>query len=441
MSGPWDEYKDEAGPWSEYASAEPMRDAPADSQPSGNTPPPDSNFEVAGRYPAPGSTPSYAPPTVAPQPGMDLTRALFTNEPTQGMGEAFVRGIPAAVGGLVGGVAGAGAATIPLAGLGGMAGESARQGIAQAYAGATNRPFTPPSEVMKDIGIQGASQAGGQAIGLGIGTAAKAARPLVNKIGAQVMRVGAGIPERAGEMAMRNPSMLLDAPSPEAASAAYKTFEATNGITGLGDAVKSAGRFPSEGELEKQLFEVAARARNGVASTPKELYHASQAASSLNQMGKLGNPRYAMLRSAISEAKGAVDDALEAAIPGYGALRGDYAASKAAGEFSSLLPLNKNTSPNVLRGVTAASAAGAGLMAGQPMALAALPLISPKFYGTALKGAAIAGKVPTTVYRVGTQAGAGASGSALADYYGRLNNQIPQADPAFQSIGGMRPAP
>lgn len=386
----------------------------------------------------------------------DSGEALLTNLPTQGIKQDLVRGLPAAGGGLMGAVSGAvtgatmgaglGTVALPIvgtvggaalggvlggiagAGIGGAAGEATRQAVSQGTAAAfpeANYPISSGREVLRDVGIAGATQAAGEAGGQLIGAGLKAARPLLNKVGAQVMRVGAGIPEKAGEMAMRDPSMLLNAPSKEVASEGYKAFERYTGLTGLGDQVKTMGKFPSEGELEKQLFEVAARARNGVQSTAQELYHASQAASSLNQLGKMGNPRYAMLKSAIGEAKGMVDDALEAILPEYKNIRADYAASKAAGEFSSLLPLNKNTSPNVLRGVTAASAAGAGLMAGQPAALAALPLISPKFYGTALKGAAVAGKVPAPVYRVIGKATAGAGGSALADAYSQMRPATP----------------
>jgi hypothetical protein len=78
------------------------------------------------------------------------------------------------------------------------------------------------------------------------------------------------------------------------------------------------------------------------------------------------------------------------------------------------------------------------MMAGSPAALAALPLISPKFYGTALKGAALAGKVPAGVYKIAPQALTGGGGSAIADAY--MKRRIPEPDPAFSSLGGMRPA-
>lgn len=374
---------------------------------------------------------SPASPNKAERKAEDYGEALLTNLPTEDVGQDIVRGIPAAGGGMLGAIAGAamGAPFGPIgviaggilgAGLGGASGESARQAVSQGTAAAfpeQNYPVATGGEVLRDIGIQGATQAVGQAGGVAIGAAAKAARPFLNKIGAQAMRVGAGIPEKAGMAAMKNPSMLLDAPSQELASEGYKTFERYTGLRGLGDAVKTAGRFPSEGELEKHLFEVAARTRNGAQSTAQELYTASQAASSLKQMGKLGNPRYAMLDKAIGEAKNSVDDALEIILPEYKSLRSDYAASKLSGEFSSLFPLNKNTSPNVLRGTGAAAAAGYGLMSGNPAALAALPLISPMFYGAALRGPALAGRVPGPVYRVMAGAAYGGAGSAVSDAY------------------------
>lgn len=398
-----------------FLDASPMRDAVS----SFGTPPPNDNFEVGGRSQPVMGRPTFAPGIVDPGEGVNVTRALLTNQPTQGFTEGVIRAAPAAIGSMVGGAAGAGIGSIPLAGLGGAAGESARQGLVNINAARTGGPFTAPGEVLTRVGAEGAANALGQGVGLGIGAAASAARPAFNKLGAQVMRVGAGVPEKYGEAVMRNPGMLLDAPTPEAASQAYKSFEAKTGLTGLMDQIRLTGKAPSEGELEKALFEVAARARNGVSSSPQELYHASQAASNLNSMGKLGNPRYATLKAAISEAKGVVDDALEAVIPEYKQLRSDYFASKTAQQFSSYLPLNQNTSPNVLRGVTAATTAGAGLMSGNPAALAALPLVSPKFYGTGLKAAAVAGQIPVqipqAIYRVGTSAG----GSALADAYMR----------------------
>lgn len=157
------------------------------------------------------------------------------------------------------------------------------------------------------------------------------------------------------------------------------------------------------------------------------------------------NAELAAVKQELSQAVAKLDEFIEPQLPEIGGLRQAFRDSKIAEEFSNWLPLNRNSSPNVLRSVLAtreaAIGAGAalGLGGGSPLGLAALPLISPKFYGTALKGAALVGKIPGTVYRVGTQAGAGATGSALQEAYLR-QNRIPVPDPAFQATGGVRSA-
>ena len=377
-------------------------------------------------------------PADAPRRAADSGEALLTNLPAQGFRQNLVRGLPAAGGGLAGAAAGAamGAPFGPLgmavggvagAFLGGSAGEAGRQAVSQGTAVAfpeQNYPVASGREVLRDVGIQGATQAGGQALGLGIGAAAGALRPAATKVGAQVIRVLSGVPSKTGEMVLRNPSTLLDAPGAEASAAAYTAFERYTGLKGLGSAVKAAGKFPGEGELEENLFQAAQKAALGTA-TPQELYIASQAASSLNRLGKMGNPRYAMLKATINESKRAVDDALEAVFPEYKSLRSGYAATKAASQFSTVLPLNVNQSPNVLRTVAATYTAAEGTLGGNPAKLLALPLISPRVYGAAIKGMALAGKIPAGVYQGGVQVAAGGSGSALSDAYEKRRRIAP----------------
>lgn len=110
-----------------------------------------------------------------------------------------------------------------------------------------------------------------------------------------------------------------------------------------------------------------------------------------------------------------MDPILETRLPDWGAARGGYRESKIAEEFSSLLPLNKNLSPNVLRTTAAIAGAAKGLAEGRPWLALGLPMISPAVYGTALKGAAYAGKIPAGTYQLPARTGAG----ALADAYMR----------------------
>lgn len=65
--------------------------------------------------------------------------------------------------------------------------------------------------------------------------------------------------------------------------------------------------------------------------------------------------------------------------------------------------------------------------------------VSPLATAYAVKGAqAVAGAVPKATYRVIAQPAAAAGSSALADQY--MRRRIPEPDPAFSSLGGMRPA-
>lgn len=395
-----------------------------------------------------------------PRQASDSGEALLTNLPTQGFGQDMVRGLPATGGAMMGAASGAalGTAVFPGvgtvvggilgAGLGGMSGESVRQAVAQGTAAAfaeQNYPINRPSQVLKDVGIQGATQAAGEAGGQVLAAGGRFVRPYANKLGAQMMRVGAGIPEKAGEAAMRNPSVLLDAQTPEVAKEAYRTFEKYTGLRGLDEVAGARAKPWSANELYEFALNAANKVKEGAKVSPQELYTASQAENQLSRLAKYGNPdAAAMLGSqSLREAGSVADKALGSVYPEYSSLRSGYAASKTANEFTSLLPLNKNQSPNVLRSVVAGreaavgAAAIAGVGMGHPAALAALPLISPKFYGAGLQAAALVGKIPAGVYRLGIEGGAGASGSALQAEY--LRRGISQPDPNFAAIGGRMP--
>lgn len=447
-------FQDEGGGFDDLGfMAEALKDAPTDFQPSGNAPPPNPSFEVSGRYATPGATPTWNPMSTTPQPGFDPARALLTNEPTQGFSEDFVRGIPATVGGLLGGAAGlaggaaaaipslglsipaGAAASIGLAGLGGVAGESARQGIAQAYAGMTGREYTPPGGVLKSIGTQGAMQAAGQGAGLGIGAAARMAKPYAVKIGAQGMRALAGIPEKAGAAALRDPEILMRAAPLEEAGEAY-----AKSIGGLESGAKASretlGKSYFSGEAIANKFdEMAPALADGSMDTQTMLALRQRTMKAIEDLPF--NQRD--LRRVLADNISKLDEVLEVRLPKWGGARGGYRESKIAEEFTSALPLNKNLSPNVLRTTAAIAGAAKGLAEGRPYLAIGLPMISPMTYGVGIKGMALAGRVPATVYRVGAASSAGAGGSALQDAYLR-QNRIPVPDPAFQALGGVRSA-
>ena len=172
MGGPWEDFapNQDDGPWNDYAT----RDAPADSSPQH----PYLDAAVKAFNPL---------QSLAQNPLGDLKsgeRALLTNEPTQNIGEAVLRGAPAALGGAIGGAAGL-VAGAPLtvgavatsaggAALGGGAGEAVRQAMAQTYSALTGRGRVQgPQEVMRDVATQAALQVPGQVMNLGTGLLGK----------------------------------------------------------------------------------------------------------------------------------------------------------------------------------------------------------------------------------------------------------------------------
>lgn len=401
--------------------------------------------------------------------------ALLTNLPTRGFGQDLARGGPATVGALIGGVAGSALGplgTVGGAALGGMAGEAVRQGVSNLTAAAfpeQNYPIASPRQVIGDTISQGVSQGAGAALGLGIGAAASALRPGANKIGAQVIRIGSGVPTEVGEAALRDPSMLLRAkPAAETGAkigeylgGAQAVERAVDPLTGAVSEVAKPrglkynvkglqelmpGKFlASTGDKFNLVNDAMTKLGHGELGLQEALVVRQQASKMLSTPN-FQNAELAAVKQEIAQALGQLDEFIEPQLPEMGGLRQAYRDSKVAEEFSNWLPLNRNSSPNVLRSVLATreaamgAAAAIGVGGGSPIGLAALPLISPKFYGTAIKGAALLGKVPTSVYRVAPQAAAGARSSSIADFYGRLNRQIPEVDPSYQSIGGMRPA-
>lgn len=433
--------------FSEADFADVTNDAPADIQPSGQQPPPNPAFEVRGRsQSALGAYPSYAPPADPTYQGSNIspTRALLTNDPTSGVAEDLLRGVPATLGGIVGAATTipSGPGSIAGAALGGAGGEGLRQGAAQIYAGATGRPFTPPSQVLSGMAIQGGLQGVGQTIPV----AAAAAAPTARRIGAQAIRIGSGVPTKIAEAALRDPDMLLRArPASEVGKeigdylgSRTVTESVTDPLTGAVSQVTRPGGLkynveglqelipgkfvPSTADKFDLLNGAMGKLRSGNLGVQEALV-ARQQTSKMLSTPNWQNPELAAAKTEIGKALEELDAFIEPQLPEMGGLRQAYRDSKVAEEFSNWLPLNRNSSPNVLRSVLAtreaAIGAGAalGMGVGSPAALLALPAISPKFYGTAIKGAALAGKIPAGVYQSGSRLGAGTAGSALEQAY------------------------
>lgn len=145
-----------------------------------------------------GAVAPYAVNTLKDEAGKPIspTRALLTNDPTSGMAENWLRGAPAAMGKAAGvglanilGVAGApGTAGLSVpagvlasagtAAAGGAMMEALRQDAVQAYAAMTGRPYSSPSDVLKNVALQGGAAGVGDLIGQALSYTPQVKSPL-----------------------------------------------------------------------------------------------------------------------------------------------------------------------------------------------------------------------------------------------------------------------
>ena len=285
-------------------------------------------------------------------------------------------------------------ASIAGAAVGGALGEAGEE--LREYAmepGALDRatPASAASRIMKSGAAQGAIQ--GLGIGMGAASGTKTlAKGLSNKsedaikLGAQIMKVAHGIPEKYGGAILRDPSILRSALPVEVSEQAYKTFARYTGLKGLDDLasepVMVGGKLQARGsmfpkEIEQMVRDTALRWRTDPASvTNQELFQASQGENAIFRMASRQNPEASAIHGSVSLSKdgATVDEALESRIPEYKSIRTNLFRSKAREALSNILPANKNLSPNVLR-TTAALAAAWHMGSALPL-IAVSPLTS-----------------------------------------------------------------
>lgn len=146
-------------------------------------------------------------------------RALLTNEPTQGLAEDLLRGVPAGLGGafgggagLVGGIpSGPGAVLTSMGGAaaGSAGGEAARQAAANLYARATGKTPTPIAEAAKGVAVQGAVGGLGQGVGLAAGPVLKYAGKKVGDLAEYTAKNLAGVAKQSYDFAKGNISSVV----------------------------------------------------------------------------------------------------------------------------------------------------------------------------------------------------------------------------------------
>ncbi len=289
-------------------------------------------------------------------------------------------------------------------------------------------------EAAEDATLTGVGQAAaGSLLATGGTIASQYVRPAASRIGAQLLRAGPAIPEKYGQAALQDVSLLSRAPTREAAGQLYERTITAAGLRSPAAVRAEAGQLiqssSGHGDFDASHLVNSVYRKlitNDPSLTPQEALNAAQAARYLKDQARYGNPNELANLVNINRAKTAIDDWLEPRVPGYREARQAYREAKTAEQFDSWLPLNKNMSPNALRvwGSVGAATTAAGL-SGSPLPLLAPLAISPKLAGLGIRAA----------YRLGQGARATAplaqaeTGSALAGAYDRLRGRL-QSSPA-----------
>lgn len=307
-------------------------------------------------------------------------------------------------------------------GPGGMAGGAAlgrtvQKGIAS-YLG--ERREETPIQAISDVATTGALQGlfgvGEKAVGIGY----QALKPGAQKLASSMLRVGPGIPEKYGEAAIKDLSLLGRAPEQESVTRLYDEFHSLSGTKSRKEVLESSSN----------VFDSIARAKRDVNSafqkirektlTMQDAVNASQAARFIKDTARTGNEQALVIFEKAAKLKPVFDEFIETSFPQWKQARTAAYEKKVAEQFKSILPLNKNLSPNVLRTYTAGTAAAAGAITGNYGALGIPFLISPYSAGLAIRGASGMAKMAGAIGRTGLPEAAARGGVAsLQEIYNR----------------------
>lgn len=336
---------------------------------------------------------------------------------------------------------GAGAKKAPmgaaLAGAATMGTEIVKQGI-QAY---NSEPGTPATtlEALRRNAMAFGRGAAGEALGRGVfagaGAMAEKAAPGVKQTLAKIMKVSTGMPEREGMALINDTKIIARAKS---AREAGKDFGAAltvkdplpranllpKGIQEFADvpAPLKSGAEGARLAFGKSHLTADAAADKFDEFLPKLTDNTLdlQSAFSLRQltMDKISDLPYneRSMKRLLSGNIDKLDSYIEAKLPDWSGAKTAYREAKVAEEFNNWLPLNKNLSPNVLRATAAVGAAAYGAREGDPRAIMALSLVSPRVWGGAIRGGGVIGRAASSpvgnfvtkqMTRLGTQYVAG----------------------------------
>lgn len=237
---------------------------------------------------------------------------------------------------------------------------------------------------------------------------------LTSQVLPALLRATSGIPEKSLDFALRHTDEVFNAPTKAVAGKAYgQTLESA----GLKGGIATFEKLEGASIWTERLNKVIADLRNGVVN-PQELINAREAANKLLGAAKFQSPDLAVQRGFIAKTKSTIDDLLldgkttlddgktltMPPIAGLGKASRQYAMAAIKEEFQSLLPRNRNLSPNVLRTLGSLSILSGVISGKLPAGMLTYVLASaPKAVGLGIRGAAAAGKIVSPAVRLGIQ--------------------------------------
>ncbi len=352
--------------------------------------------------------------------------------------------------------------------VGAAAGEAAKKAIGRGYEAASGKEFKDESaaRTITDVAAAGALQKAGEVAtpilseigGKALSWAGAKSRPIL----AGLVKVLTGVDERTAKRVLADPDILLRAKPMEQAEKEFGDFVKSSGFKYAEDGVKAATGSPTMGNeaADKFITNVAERIKsitgtNETGMTSDEIMSQRwlqrakgqpEGAIDLKDMpenkefvNKLTQDalaaRYAIkdsIKRALREgsdtkaryfinARKPIDSWLEGQLPGFKNALSNYSESKAADAFKSFLPVNKAGDPSVLRSLSMLGLVLSDVDEGLTTAALGSPLIT----GTAIKGAAIAGKVASPVGKA-VESITSKSGAALTPLIERSPNDVKQ---------------
>lgn len=246
-------------------------------------------------------------------------------------------------GGVAGALAGGGLGSVPLAGLGGAAGESFRQLGARSLG--MDAP-TSSGEAVKKIGIEGATQAFGQAAGSFVAAPAlKAAGKVLKKPAEQIFQVLTKLKPEDAATLFKNPKSML----PGEMNKASKAWRAAAEKIGIAvDDISPEMIEILKGDGRAKVFDTYAKILAGETVTAKEAQIAKQALDSVVMpVAKTvrKNPQVATL----NKIRQTFTDRISQESPEMAVANKAYGIAATGQKFKSLLPRNTTGDPAYFR--------------------------------------------------------------------------------------------